>query len=71
MLNVSPLAYDRMKKTSLYASPESRIVNRIDRCLELHLEPQTDPTAPFGHSYRIRKVLGASDTISDLMAPPS
>ncbi len=61
------LAYDRVKKTSLYASagiPEYWIVNLVDRCLERHLEPQADKTSPFGASFKRREVLGEGESIT-------
>ncbi len=83
-VSYTSLAYDRMKKTSLYASagiPEYWIVNLADRCLERHLDPREDQTAPFGASYCRREVLGCEERIKatflegpeirvgDLMAP--
>lgn len=71
-VSYTSLAYDRLKKTGLYAStgiPEYWIVNLVDRCLERHLEPQTDPTAPFGHSYRIRQVYGPTEQLQPVAVP--
>ena len=83
-VSFTSLAYDRMKKASLYASagiPEYWIVNLSERCLELHLEPGEDRTAPFEASYARRQVLGADQQVKasflegpairvgDLMAP--
>lgn len=71
-VSYTSLAYDRLKKTGLYAGagvPEYWIVNLVDRCLERHLEPQPDPTAPSGFSYRIRQVYGPSDSIQPVAVP--
>lgn len=71
-VSYTSLAYDRLKKTALYAStgiPEYWIVNLVDRCLEQHLEPQPDQTAPFGFSYGVRRVYGPSDTIQPTAVP--
>lgn len=83
-MSFTSLAYDRMKKASLYASagiPEYWIVNLGERCLELHLEPTEDKTSPFGASYGRRQVLGPEQEVKasflegpalrvgDLMAP--
>jgi len=71
-ISFTSLAYDRMKKTSLYASagiPEYWIVNLSERCLERHTEPGPDKTAPFGHSYAVRKVFGEQDEIKPTQVP--
>lgn len=68
----SSLAYDRLRKTSLYAKagiPEYWIVNLVDRCLEVHLQPQADATAPFGSSYAVRRVLEPGDEIQPGFVP--
>jgi Uma2 family endonuclease len=65
-VSYTSLSRDRMKKVSLYASasiPEYWIVNLWERCLERHLEPKADKTAPFGFSYARREVLGEDDSI--------
>ncbi len=71
-ISYTSLAYDRLKKTGLYAStgiPEYWIVNLVDRCLERHLEPQVDPTAPFGFSYRVRQVHGPDEQVQPVAVP--
>lgn len=71
-VSFTSLAYDRLKKTSLYASagvPEYWIVNLVDRCLEQHLQPQKDTTAPFGASYSLRRVWQPDDEITPAQVP--
>jgi Uma2 family endonuclease len=51
----SSLVFDRRHKGSLYARgrvPEYWIVNLVDRVLEVHREPEADPSAVFGWHYR-------------------
>ena len=52
----SSLAFDREHKASLYARagrPEYRIVNLIDRVLEVRREPMREPSAPYGWDYAL------------------
>jgi Uma2 family endonuclease len=51
----SSLAFDRGQKGSLFARAGIRdywIVNLVDRVLEVHRDPQPDPSAPYGWQYR-------------------
>lgn len=71
-MSFTSLAYDRLRKTTLYASagvPEYWIVNLVDRCLEQHLQPQKDTTAPFGASYSLRRVWQPEDEITPAHVP--
>jgi Uma2 family endonuclease len=66
------LSYDRNRKGSLYARAGIKdywIVNVTDRQLEVYRDPQPDPTAPLGYSYRSRTVLRPPDTVSPLELP--
>ena len=71
-VSFTSLANDRMRKTFLYASagiPEYWIINLSERCLERYLEPGTDKTAPFGHSYAVRKVFGEQEQVKPTQIP--
>jgi len=51
----SSLDFDRRQKSSLYARAGIRdywIVNLVDRLLEVHRDPEPDPSAPYGWRYR-------------------
>ena len=51
----SSLDFDRQQKSSLYARAGIRdywIVNLVDRLLEVHRDPEPDPSAPYGWRYR-------------------
>ena len=51
----SSLVFDRQQKSSLYARAGIRdywIVNLVDRLLEVHRDPEPDPSAPYGWRYR-------------------
>ncbi len=61
------LAYDRVRKASLYASrkvPDYWIVNLIDQTVEVHRKPVRDPGAEFGWSYERKRVFRKGDTVS-------
>jgi Uma2 family endonuclease len=66
------LAYDRVAKTSLYAAggiADYWIVNLVDRQLEIHRNPITDPSKLFGFGYSSRTILDPGDAIAPLAAP--
>lgn len=68
------LALDREEKGSLYARarmPEYWILNLRDRVLEVYREPDSDPSAPHGWSYRSRQSLAAGEHVTPLAAPTS
>ena len=51
----SSLDFDRQQKSSLYARAgvaDYWIVNLVDRLLEVHRDPEPDPSAPYGWRYR-------------------
>ena len=51
----SSLVFDRQQKSSLYARAGIRdywIVNLVDRLLEVHRDPEPDPSASYGWRYR-------------------
>ena len=51
----SSLDFDRRQKSSLYARAGIRdywIVNLVYRLLEVHRDPEPDPSAPYGWRYR-------------------
>lgn len=66
------LDYDRATKGSLYARaglPDYWIVNLLDRVVEVHRDPTSDPQAPFGWRYATRERFGADDAIAPLARP--
>ncbi|MGH6689797.1 MAG: Uma2 family endonuclease [Gammaproteobacteria bacterium] len=68
----SRLAFDRRHKASLYARAgiaDYWIVNLIDRVVEVHREPVTDATAPYGFSYRSITRVAPPATVTPLAAP--
>ena len=46
-----------------------RVLNLIDRTLEVYREPVTHPTAPFGWRYARRETVTASGRVAPLAAP--
>src|SRR5262245_18314467 len=71
-VSVSNLAFDREHKASLYARagrPEYRIVNLIDRVLEVWRQPAPEPSAPYGWDYAFVDALGPTERVSALAAP--
>jgi Uma2 family endonuclease len=65
------LAYDRMRKASLYASRGLRdywIINLVDRVVEVRRKPTADEDAPFGHSYAQTTIYRPGEAISPLGA---
>lgn len=69
---LTSLAFDREHKASLYARagrPEYWIVNLVDRVLEVHRDPSSSPSAPYGWDYRAVDVLGPDASVSPLAVP--
>jgi Uma2 family endonuclease len=65
----SSLAFDRQHKGSLYARAgidDYWIVNLIDRVLEVHRDPDPDPSAVYGWRYRSITTLSAGDVVVPL-----
>lgn len=70
----SSLGADRQRKGSLYARAglaDYRILNLVDRVLEVYREPVPDSAAPFGWRYARREVFDASARVAPLAAPRS
>ena len=68
----SSLRLDRRIKSGLYARAglvEYWIVNLVDRVLEVHRSPQSDPDAPYGWSYGAVEALRPPATVTPLGAP--
>ncbi|MBI3946385.1 MAG: Uma2 family endonuclease [Armatimonadetes bacterium] len=68
----STLVFDRGTKAALYAAariPEYWIVNVERSLLEVHRDPQADPSAPLGASYASVMRLGRAATVTPLAAP--
>ena len=68
----SSLEFDRGEKGSLYARariPEYWIVNLLDRVLEIHREPTSDPAAPHGWRYRSVTTLAPSGVVTPVAVP--
>jgi Uma2 family endonuclease len=66
------LSYDRGEKAGLYARAgiaEYWILNVVRRCLEQRREPQADPDAFFGHSYRSIRIFSSEEQVSPWLAP--
>lgn len=66
------LQLDRRLKTALYARarlPEYWIVNLVDRVIEVHRDPQPEPSADLGAVYHSVEVLRAPALVSPLAAP--
>jgi Uma2 family endonuclease len=66
------LRLDRRVKAGLYARarlPEYWIVNLVDRVVEVHRDPQPDPSADLGAVYRSVEVLRPPAMLSPLAAP--
>lgn len=63
----SSVGFDRLHKGSLYARAQVQdywIVNLVDRVLEVYREPGTDPSAPYGWSYRSVATLTAPAAVT-------
>lgn len=63
----STLAFDRQPKASLYASAqvvEYWVLNIPEIKLEVYTEPRPDPTAEFGWSYSVCRVLLIDDSVT-------
>ena len=71
----SSLSVDRERKGSLYARAgleDYRIVNLVERVLEIYREPVADPSAMYGWRYASRTVVGPDASATPLAAlPPS
>lgn len=70
----SSLHFDRREKGSLYARAriaEYWIVNLIDRVVEVYRDPEVDPTAPHGWSYRAVSRLAPPAVVAALAFPSS
>jgi Uma2 family endonuclease len=68
----SSRASDRRHKGGVYARAgldDYRVVNLLDRVLEVYREPVADPSAPFGWRYASRVVVDASAEVTPLGAP--
>jgi Uma2 family endonuclease len=66
------LGFDRRIKGSVYARggiQDYWIVNVTERVLEVHREPQADPSATWGWSYRSVRTLRPTDTVTPLALP--
>lgn len=66
------LTYDRTEKASLYAKTgilDYWILNLIDSQIEIHRNPVTNATKPFGACYADIKVIPLTDSIAPLAAP--
>lgn len=65
----SSLDFDRQQKSSLYARAgvaDYWIVNLVDRLLEVHRDPEPDPSAPYGWRYRSITVLAPPAVVAPL-----
>jgi len=65
----SSLAFDRLHKGSLYARAgieDYWIVNLADRVLEVHRDPDPDPSAAYGWRYRSITTLSGGDVVVPL-----
>jgi len=65
------LAFDRADKGSLYASAgiaDYWIVNLIDRQIEVHRRPVSDPAARFGYAYTDKTIISSGQMIKPLSA---
>ena len=70
----SSLTLDRTEKAGLYARAgiaDYWILNLAERVLEVHREPTSESTAPYGWRYRLIQRLAAGDVVSPLAAPRS
>ncbi len=68
------LAYDRGAKASLYAAAgiaDYWIVNLNARQIEVHRDPQPDPSQPFGAHYMQVTIYGMGASIAPLAMPPT
>src|SRR5262249_53586308 len=68
------LAFDTGDKASLYAAAGIQdywVIDVNDRRLHVFRDPQPDPTAKYGYSYKQVRVLLPTDTISPLSAATS
>jgi len=68
----SSVAIDRTVKASLYASagiPDYWMLNLPERALEVFRDPEPDPKAPFGYSYRTHLRVGVEGAMTPLHAP--
>jgi Uma2 family endonuclease len=66
------LGFDRRVKGGVYARggvQDYWIVNVTDRVLEVYREPQADPSAAYGWSYRSVRTLRPTDTVTPLALP--
>src|SRR2546428_6825029 len=66
------LVFDREHKGSLYARArldDYRIVNLVDRVLEICRRPVPEPSAPFGSRYASKEVLSAESSVELLEVP--
>ncbi len=66
------LGFDRRIKASVYARggvQDYWIVNVTERTVEVYRDPQVDPSAPWGWSYRSVQTLRASDSVAPLALP--
>jgi Uma2 family endonuclease len=68
------LTYDRTTKASLYAKAgiaDYWIVNLVQRQLEVHRSPVTNPAAPFGFSYATVTIYAAAEGATSVAAAPA
>jgi Uma2 family endonuclease len=68
----SSLAFDRRDKGSLYARagiPDYWIVNLVDLVLEVHRDPEREPSAPYGWAYRSIARLAAPAVVAPAGIP--
>ncbi|MBM3221621.1 MAG: Uma2 family endonuclease [Candidatus Rokubacteria bacterium] len=68
----SSLGFDRRRKGSLYARggvQDYWIVNLVDRVLEVYREPEADPSARYGWSYRSMERIAPDGSITPLAFP--
>jgi len=66
------LGFDRRIKGSVYARGGVRdywIVNITERVVEVYRDPQADPSATWGWSYRSVRTLGLTESATPLALP--
>lgn len=66
------LRFDRGAKASLYAGariPEYWIVNLVERIIEVHRDPRSDPSLPFRAAYALVEQRAEGDDLTPSAAP--